>query len=473
MIWSTDDLDAHWHTVPLASIASKVGSGATPRGGRASYPDHGVPLIRSQNVHFDGFSTEGLAFLNMDQARQLDGATVNENDVLLNITGASIGRVCVAPPTMQGARVNQHVCIIRTDGVRPSFLAAYLSSPQIQDSIAMGNYGATREALTKSQILELPIPVPAALVQERLTRLVDSARQKRSSALAHIAVARQQVDRFRQAVLAAACAGRLTEDWREEHGEGSHSLVPELRDRSARRGKQVSEPRPDLAIDHPPGWDVVALDLLIDHIEAGKSFTALGRPATVDEWGVVKVSAMSWGSFREDENKAVPENRLINPDYEIRTGDLLLSRANTEDLVGATVLVGETRPRLLLSDKSLRLVTRVGIDKSWLNYMLRSPVVRSQLSERATGTSDSMRNLSQAKILATTLPLPPTKEQREIGRRVDHLLRLADDFMRRLNISQRRVGRSAQAVLAKAFRGELGPHSERVRLESGHRDTAI
>ena len=207
--------------------------------------------------------------------------------------------------------------------------------------------------------------------------------------------------------------------------------------------------------DLPSGWQAVTLDLLIERIEAGRSFNAEPRPATAKEWGVIKVSAMSWGRFLEDENKAVLDSRRINATYEIRSGDLLISRANTADLVGATVLVSNIRPRLLLSDKSLRLVPRRGIDKAWLNYILRSPLVRSQFSEWATGTSDSMRNLSQVKILAVTLPLPPTGEQREISRRVDQLLSTADEFQRRIEVASRRVHQSSQAILAKAFRGGL------------------
>ena len=132
MPWDIDGIDPDWPLKPLTRLTTKVGSGATPRGGRRSYPDHGVPFIRSQNVHFDGFDTEGLAFLTDEQARQLDGVTVQEDDVLLNITGASIGRVCVAPAQMAGARVNQHVCIIRPVGVKAAFLAKYLASPQVQ-----------------------------------------------------------------------------------------------------------------------------------------------------------------------------------------------------------------------------------------------------------------------------------------------------------------------------------------------------
>jgi len=114
---------------PLKSLTSKIGSGATPRGGRESYVTSGTPLIRSMNVHFGGFSPEGLVYLTDDQAAALSSATVQTDDVLLNITGASIGRVTTAPDSMAGARVNQHVTIIRPlPDLVPAFLSLYLAS---------------------------------------------------------------------------------------------------------------------------------------------------------------------------------------------------------------------------------------------------------------------------------------------------------------------------------------------------------
>ena len=132
----------------------------------------------------------------------------------------------------------------------------------------MGNYGATREALTKSQILELPVPIPAMPVQDRLTWLIDSARRGRSSALAHLALARRQIDRFRQAVLAAACSGRLTADWREANppGESAESIVIAIdearRDRLGRRYRPSSPP--DLESDLPDGWSWTIVGALVD-----------------------------------------------------------------------------------------------------------------------------------------------------------------------------------------------------------------
>ncbi|BFO14564.1 hypothetical protein SHKM778_09520 [Streptomyces sp. KM77-8] len=123
----------------------------------------------------------------------------------------------------------------------------------------------------------------------------------------------------------------------------------------------------------PDGWVRVRLGDVLDAIEAGKSFTCEPRPAEPEEWGIVKVSAMTYGSFDEAENKAVPAGAAVNPTYEISPGDVLVSRANTKAYVGAPVLVGDCRPRLLLSDKSLRLVPNRAVDKRWLVYALRSP----------------------------------------------------------------------------------------------------
>jgi type I restriction enzyme S subunit len=157
-----------WITRPLKELSTKIGSGATPSGGRESYVARGVPLIRSMNVHFEGFDPTGLVFLTDGQAADLANATVQPNDVLLNITGASIGRVTTAPVSMSGARVNQHVTIIRpTAELLPAFLALFLASPSVQQMISDIEVGATRQALTKGMIEQFAIPVPPLAEQQR------------------------------------------------------------------------------------------------------------------------------------------------------------------------------------------------------------------------------------------------------------------------------------------------------------------
>ncbi|AUY49231.1 restriction endonuclease subunit S [Streptomyces sp. CB01881] len=197
----------------------------------------------------------------------------------------------------------------------------------------------------------------------------------------------------------------------------------------------------------PPGWEKVCLGDVLLRVEAGKSFTCEPRQARPDEWGIIKVSAMTWGTFNEGENKAVPEGREINPAYEIQAGDILVSRANTRAYVGAPVLVGNTRRRLLLSDKSLRLVPSESIDKRWLVHFLSSPVARDFISKAATGTKDSMRNISQQALLEMPIAVPPLAEQQRIVDTLeDHLSRL-DAAVRDLGAAHRKVFAFRKAVL--------------------------
>lgn len=201
----------------------------------------------------------------------------------------------------------------------------------------------------------------------------------------------------------------------------------------------------------------VRLGQLLVGVEAGKSFKCDGRPARVDEWGVIKVSAMTWGSFDESQNKAVTDSGRIDQRWEIQPGDLLLSRANTSELVGAAVLVGATRPRLLLSDKSMRLLVTDGVDKAWLRAALASRDVRSQMSAVATGTSDSMRNISQQKVKELRLRVPSLGEQRRIVAEIEQQLSLIDSLREAVEAAQKRSAALRRAILERAFRGELVP----------------
>ncbi|MEV0974474.1 restriction endonuclease subunit S [Microtetraspora glauca] len=202
--------------------------------------------------------------------------------------------------------------------------------------------------------------------------------------------------------------------------------------------------------DLPPGWARAKLGDLLLRIEAGKSFTCEPRPAEDDEWGIVKVSAMTWGTFRESENKAVPAYREINPAYEIRPGDILVSRANTEEYVGAPVLVGDCRPRLLLSDKSLRLVPSSELNRSWLLHVLKSPTVRKAISARATGTKDSMRNISQQALSEIEVLVPPADEQQRTAEDLESYLSCLGLTDERIELSMQKLQLLKKRILVEA-----------------------
>lgn len=172
----------------------------------------------------------------------------------------------------------------------------------------------------------------------------------------------------------------------------------------------------------PEAWEVEPLERLLTSIDAGWSPLCDPRPAAEHEWGVLKVSAVSWGEFRAEENKRLPDGLVPRPHAEVRAGDLLLSRANTPELVGRCVLVAETRPKLMMSDKLLRL--RVHDERACAGFVrsaLETPYSRQQIQDGATGSSRSMRNISQEKLRALLVPLPPHDEQIGIARSFDIL----------------------------------------------------
>ena len=148
---------------PLSEICSKIGSGATPKGGKESYCDKGISLIRSTNVFDFKFSYSELAHINNDQASALSNVVVNSDDVLFNITGVSIARCCMVPPDILPARVNQHVMILRPfDGKYWSYyLMTHLCDADIKSQLlGIGQSGSTREAINKQEMESFIIPVP-------------------------------------------------------------------------------------------------------------------------------------------------------------------------------------------------------------------------------------------------------------------------------------------------------------------------
>ncbi len=168
-------------TVRLGDVCEKIGSGATPKGGRDVYLTSGVALIRSQNVYNDGFKKEGLAFIDNIHADELSNVAIHSGDVLLNITGDSVARVCQVPDEVLPARVNQHVAIIRPnkDDLDARYLRYFLVSPQMQQlMLAFAAAGATRNALTKGMIESFEVPALPLTEQRAIARILGSLDDK-------------------------------------------------------------------------------------------------------------------------------------------------------------------------------------------------------------------------------------------------------------------------------------------------------
>jgi type I restriction enzyme S subunit len=210
-------------------------------------------------------------------------------------------------------------------------------------------------------------------------------------------------------------------------------------------------------IGDTPQSDWIPLSEYVEFIENGKSPATDGRQASADEWGVLKVGAVSFGVFDDRENKALPISYVVPPSLEVRLGDFIMSRANTVELVGACALVRKTRPKLMLSDKTFRFVFRepLKVLPEYIGQVLKSPPLREQIERGATGTSPTMKNISKEKVLALRLPPFALRDQGRIVAELAALQSEVDAIKRLQSETATELDALLPSVLDRAFRGEL------------------
>ena len=169
------EVPEHWELSRVGYVANKVGSGKTPRGGADNYRDEGVMLIRSQNVYDDGLRLDDVVFVDDEVDEDMAGTRVAAGDVLLNITGASIGRCALVPSPFVPANVNQHVCIVRPQRtkIRQAFLQNLLVSTLVKSQVLALENGSSREGLNFQQVRALSITLPPLPEQRAIADFLD------------------------------------------------------------------------------------------------------------------------------------------------------------------------------------------------------------------------------------------------------------------------------------------------------------
>ena len=169
------EIPEEWELNILAEYTTKIGSGITPRGGSKVYKQSGIPLIRSQNVQFDGITFKDIAYITQEIHDKMSRTKLQDFDVLLNITGASLGRCTFLPENFGEGNVSQHVCIIRTkNNLNHEFLSRFLSSYYGQKVIFTMQNGATKEGLNFEQIKSFKIPLPPLSEQQQIASILSN-----------------------------------------------------------------------------------------------------------------------------------------------------------------------------------------------------------------------------------------------------------------------------------------------------------
>lgn len=284
--------------------------------------------------------------------------------------------------------------------------------------------GSTIPYIRKGDITDISVALPSPSEQTLIAEKLDTLLAQVESTKARLEQIPQILKRFRQAVLVAAVSSNLTEAWRRKN---------------------------NFNFDN---WENLTLGHIVKKIEAGKNIKCIEIPPDNHQYGIIKISAVTWGEYDEEESKTLPDKSLFIESRRISVGDFLISRANTLELLGNPVIVKQVTKNLMLSDKVLRLVME-DYDKPWINIFLRSFYGRREIEFRSTGNQLSMRNIGQKALLEIPIPKPPIEEQHEIVRRVEQLFAYADAIEKQVNNALARVNNLTQSILAKAFRGEL------------------
>ncbi|HEX7313863.1 MAG TPA: restriction endonuclease subunit S [Pyrinomonadaceae bacterium] len=210
VVW-LGDIPEHWKVKKLKYLVSKVGSGITPSGGANVYRQEGVPLLRSQNIHSDRLVLDDVAYISEEVDESMSNSRINEGDVLLNITGASIGRCYFVPEGFGRGNVNQHVCIIRPvqSSVTTEYLHAVLVSGYGQNLIDMCQTGANREGLNFQQIRGFDIPLCDVDEQRRVVEFIRTATGKIDATVAKIEKEIGFVREYRTALISEVVTGKV------------------------------------------------------------------------------------------------------------------------------------------------------------------------------------------------------------------------------------------------------------------------
>ena len=367
----------------MKEICLKIGSGATPRGGKEAYIDSGISLIRSQNVLDFVFSYDGLAHINNQQASKLNNVTVNSGDVLLNITGDSVARACMVDDEILPARVNQHVAIIRANEeiALGSYLLYFLqmSKPYL---LQLASGGATRNALTKGMIEDLELEVPSVEEQKRIVSLLDDIQGKiQANKNINENLEQQALALFRQYFM----------DY-EPYGGSA-----------------------------PADWTKVSLDDVCTRITDGSHYSPTDVPEA--PYPMYSVKDMETYGFNSSSCKHITAEEFLKMqknDCVPKLNDILVAKDGS--YLKEIFICSEEKDEAILSSIAIFRPNTEIIMPEILLYLLKQPSVRKDVGDNYVSGS-ALPRIVLKDFKKYTFLLPPMEEQIKIGS-VLHAIRM-------------------------------------------------
>lgn len=430
----------------------------------SDYTDAGVRVIRLENIGHIRFIEDRLTYISSNKYRTLTKHTIRAGDVIVGSFVDGAVRVCVLPvlPTQAIAKADCFCVRTRAGLADRRFVAYQLGTNDTRDVLMARTHGATRPRINTRQLRDTQLLIAPRAEQERIATRLDELVASIESCKTRLRQVRAILKRFRQSVLAAACAGRLTADWRESNtitesvdailhiAENSRRKAATTPTQQAKCEEIFSVAEENNGEELPDSWRYVTLAKLCVSFDYGTS-TKSSRTG--------KVPVLRMGNIQNGEidwtNLVYTSDRTEIGTYSLQPSTVLFNRTNSPELVGKTAIYRGDKPALF-AGYLIRINPIAQLDPEYLNYCLNSAYARDFCARVKTdGVSQS--NINAQRLGTFEVPFCSPAEQREIVRRVKDLFAIAERIENRLSEIQTRADRLVPSLLAKAFRGELVP----------------
>ncbi|MBU2622261.1 MAG: restriction endonuclease subunit S [Proteobacteria bacterium] len=333
---------------------------------------------------------------------------VSAGDFAYNPYRINVGSIGWVPPEHDGAYISPAYIVFSVDKtiVLPEVFWFILKSAFFNQTLRAATAGSVRMNLTYPLLKTLKIPIPPLPVQQKIVVYWETANEKSRDDIAAAQRISEGIPTFLAAQIGLPRMGSA-------HSKRAFVSTWKNIDRWGVMLSREVSCRPDLNISPFP---VVSLSDVIVDLQNGWSPKCLSRPAEIEEWGVLKVGAVSFGWFDKNQNKALPTTLKPREQYEVKAGDLIISRANITQYVGACALVKEVRPKLMLCDKLFRVIWKrdSSVLPKYLDEIFKIPHLRWQIENNLTGASPTMKNITKPALMALQFPLPTLDAQEKI-----------------------------------------------------------
>lgn len=389
-------------------------------------------VMRGGNICEGSIDTEADNIY-VDISLVAENQIVRKNDIIIVASTGStkvIGRAGISKMDYLDVAFGAFLLLVRpSTKVNQRYIDYFFLSDNYRNRIKKLASGININNIRGEYITETLVPLAPLAEQQRIVDRIESLFAKLDEAKEKAQAVVDSFETRKAAILHKAFTGELTAKWREEHNISKTT------------------------------WGEKKWGDFLQSIEAGKNWSAEGRPPEGTEFGVVKVSAVTWGEFDELESKTCVVAEQWNSKTQIHKGDFLFSRANTLQLVGNCVIVRNISKRLMLSDKILRFKFDEIAHPRFVLYFTRSRIYREQVEQLASGNQDGMRNISQKNLKLVSFPIPTVVEQIEIISILDRAFAKEQQAKEAAEAVLDQIDLMKKSILARAFRGELGTNA--------------